>query len=244
MSGWTTIGKPADVLEVDPGVRIVSARTPARVALYLESGELTLHAQHRLHRPGPLLLAIKEPVLLGAIEAISGGLWPYSIFARSRCRLLRLTRSQMLAAAASPSSGTLFWEIRLLTEQLLSTLQHLNGEDVPTRMLQLFWTLGRPSETPGEFFTAQVSQAQVARFLGVSVRTVARHMRRLETDGLIRTSRGRVSILEDRRSENRGQGHRRTMSLWQFRRQTLPRREDPQPSSALNASAPATGHPR
>lgn len=204
------------------------ARATAKVShgIYVESGEVTLHGAGRGRHPGPLLLVVREPVLLGAAELISGRRWPFSIVTRGSCRWAKLTRTQMLERVASPSSPALFSEIAILSERLLFALQQSVTRDVASRLVELLWTLGVPSDDPDEVFVSELSQAQLARLLGVSIRTVARHLRGLEDRGILRRERRRIHLLEDRRSRDRGQLHRRCSALWEFRSGMKPRCTD------------------
>ena len=137
----------------------------------------------------------------GAIVLVEGSRYPVSAIAVEPSRLLTWSRKTILVFAQRwpRLRANMFEEITRRMTGVLAVVQELATERVPQRLAAALLRLARHggAETPdGLHIVHPVTRQELADLTGATLFTVSRLMAQWEADGLLRTGRGSVTIVD------------------------------------------------
>lgn len=137
----------------------------------------------------------------GAIALVSGSRYPVSAVAVEPSRVLTWSRATITAFAERLPrlKSNILEEITRRMTGVLSMAQELATERVPQRLARALLRLAEHGGTPtsdGVHIAHPVTRQELADLTGTTLFTVSRLMSQWESDGLLRTGRGDVTILD------------------------------------------------
>lgn len=137
----------------------------------------------------------------GAIVLVPGSRYPVSAIAVEPSRVLVWSRAAIarLAEQVPRIRANLFEEVTRRMAGVLSTAQELATERAPQRIARALLRVaehGGMTEPDGIRIAHPITRQDVADLTGTTLFTVSRLMSQWESDGLLRTGRGAVTIVD------------------------------------------------
>jgi len=175
---------------LEPGA-LLFARGDKGDALYvLIEGEVEVRTSNEAGRD-VRLAALKPGALIGEMAVLDGGARSADVAAIRRCRLLRISRDQALAALESEPKALL----RLISE-LSRRLRNTNATLEDAQLLDLGGRLAqRLLDEAGEGAAVTVTQTELARRIGASREKVNRKLHEWSDEGWISIGRAGIKLL-------------------------------------------------
>ena len=137
----------------------------------------------------------------GAVALVAGRVYPVSVVAVKPTRVLTWPRPTIIAFAERfpRLKSNVFEEVTRRMAGVLSVTQELATERVPQRLAKALLRLAEHGgeQTPdGVHIVHPVTRQELADLTGTTLFTVSRLMSQWESDGLLRTGRGDVTIVD------------------------------------------------
>jgi CRP-like cAMP-binding protein len=173
---------------------------PADVFALVQVGHLKL-AQVSAAGAETLVRFVGPGDCYGAIVLVAGSRYPVSAIAVEPTRALTWTRPTIggFAERLPRLKSNMFEEITRRMAGVLSINQELATERVPQRLATALIRLAEHGGAPtadGIHITHPVTRQELADLTGTTLFTVSRLMSQWEADGLLRTGRGDVTIVD------------------------------------------------
>ncbi|MCC7381993.1 MAG: cyclic nucleotide-binding domain-containing protein [Deltaproteobacteria bacterium] len=175
-------------------VRSGSAQTHV---LIIAQGALHLYRQNREAKTQILVAVVQAPATFGDAELYADS--PWMVSARSVADTVIVHMPNAAYDALVEADGTVAAALyREACARLLLAVQvmQVHGlQKVQNKILRLLWEKASAPASHGGARVARISQVELAEALGVNRKTIARNLRELETQGLIRRSSHAVELL-------------------------------------------------
>ena len=173
---------------------------PADLFALVQIGHLKL-AQVNAAGAESLVRFIGPGDCYGAVALVAGRTYPVSAVAVEPARVLTWTRHTITAFAERLPrlKSNIFEEVTRRMAAVLSVAQELATERVPQRLAKALLRLAEHGGTPtadGIHIAHPVTRQELADLTGTTLFTVSRLMSHWEADGLLRTGRGDVTIVD------------------------------------------------
>jgi CRP/FNR family transcriptional regulator, cyclic AMP receptor protein len=141
----------------------------------------------------------RQGALLGTRSLVSGDHAPVRVQAMTDCRVLEINRNALLQLAHQDVhvAGLLIDELSERIRDLYFTVADTAFGTLRQQIARHLLLLGE-EQANGERH-ADLTQQQLAYAVGTTREVVARSLRQLRTDGVIRTEKGRIVVLEPER---------------------------------------------
>lgn len=189
---------------VVPARKIIFAQDDESDGLYIVLSGRVKISVHSSGGKETILTFLSDHDPLGEIGALDGEPRSASATAMTDCRLLKISRTDMLAFLAVRPAVSL-QIIAALAKRLRATnayLENLATAPAPARLASALLRLAREhgiEETSGAVtFDMKVSQSALGSLSGLARENVNRQLKQWESDGVLRVTGGEIEILDAR----------------------------------------------
>lgn len=194
-AGLQTLARASVVRTFGLGDKVLRTGQPQTSVLLVCDGKLHLYRRNRKAERQILVGVLEPPAIFGDAESFGrAGRWMVSASAASALTTVWMPNEAFEAFVDTEAGAASVLYKDACARHLLSIqLVHIFAlQRTPNQILRLLWSAGEP-EADGSR-VAPLSQAQLARALGIDPKTVARNLKELEDEGAITREGRRVKL--------------------------------------------------
>jgi CRP-like cAMP-binding protein len=187
----------SDIRVFDAGANVVRAGDAQKFVLLLSEGHLRLYRRNRSARTEMLVGVLTAPAVFGDAELFGTASWTVSAQAASLTAAVMMPTKAFEKAVSADAALALALYKDACARHLLSVeiMQVLTLQNLEHKMLRLLHSAASLTSGSKRALVADVSQVELAKSLGVSTKTISRHLRRLIAEGFLkRHTRGYVLV--------------------------------------------------
>jgi CRP/FNR family transcriptional regulator, dissimilatory nitrate respiration regulator len=165
--------------------------------LVVAQGALHLYRQNREAKTQMLIAVVQAPATFGDAELYARAPWMVSAKAVADTVIVQVPNAAYDAFITEDgkAAAALYREACARILLAVQVMQVHGLQKVRNKILRLLWERASAPDRKGAARVAPLSQVELAEALGVNRKTIARNLRDLEVEGLIRKSGASVELL-------------------------------------------------